>query len=175
MNQKQTIKYITNISYVAALASIIGIIDKIIVSSIFPLIPSLKIGLANVIILYCIQTKTFKEIIIIVLLKSILVNLILGGITSFLIGGTASLISFLVMYICNRYLKKHLTTISISIIGGIIHINIQLLIIMFIYDIGSIVYTYGIYLILISIITSIIVGNITKKAYKTIKKIEYNK
>ena len=46
---------------------------------------------------------------------------------------------------------------------------------MFIYDIGSVVYTYGIYLILISIITSIIVGGITEKASKTIKNLGYNK
>lgn len=163
MNKKNNIKIITTLSILASLASIVSIIDKIIISCIFPYIPGIKIGLANVITLYSIYNVKFRYAFIEVILKIIITSLIFGSITSFIIGGLSSLISFFVMYICFRYLSYKLSIITISIIGGFIHINSQLLITKFIYKLGNEVYTYGAVLILISLITSIIVGLITKK------------
>ena len=51
MNKKNTINIITRIAILASLASCISIIDKIISASLFPFLPGIKIGIANVIIL----------------------------------------------------------------------------------------------------------------------------
>lgn len=166
MIKKYSIKNITTIALFTSLASIIGIIDKIITNSIFPSIPGIKIGIANVVVLSLIYNNSLKDVSIIVVLKSIIVGLIYGSITTFIIGGTASLGSFIMMYICYRYLQNHLSIISISIIGGFSHINIQLIMIKIIYKMGMELYGYGLILIFISIISSIIVGLITSKMFK---------
>lgn len=167
MIKKYSIKNITTIALFTALASIIGIIDKIITNSIIPSMPGIKIGIANVIILSLIYNNKFSEVMIVVILKSIIVGLIYGNLTTFIIGGSASFCSFIVMYVCFKYLKKHISVITISIIGGITHINIQLIMIKVIYKMGIELYSYGLVLIIISTITSFIVGLITSKMIKT--------
>ncbi len=157
-------KKITQLAMLSAVASIIGIIDKIIASSIFTMLPGVKIGLANVIIIICIMQYKFKESILVVLLKIIIVSLLFGGVTTILIGGTASLISYLIMYYLYNINKLNL--ISISIIGGFVHINMQLIIIAILYNIGKELYLYGLLLISISFVTSIIVGVISNKIKK---------
>lgn len=166
MIKKYSIKNITTIAFFSALASIIGIIDKIITNSILPSIPGIKMGIANVVILSLIYNNSFKDVLIIVILKSIIVGLIYGNATTFIIGGAASFGSFIMMYICYKYLQNHLSIITVSIIGGFMHINIQLIMIKIIYKMGMELYSYGLILILISIITSIIVGLITSKMIK---------
>lgn len=167
MIKKYSIKNITTIALFTALASIIGIIDKIITNSIIPSMPGIKIGIANVIILSLIYNSNFSEVLIVVILKSIIVGLIYGNLTTFIIGGSASFCSFMVMYVCFKYLKNHISVITISIIGGITHINIQLIMIKVIYKMGIELYSYGLVLIIISTITSFIVGLITNKLIKT--------
>lgn len=172
-NNKIKINMITQISILAALASSLGLIDKAISSSLFPMMPGIKIGISNVIILIGIIKYNLKKSTIITLLKVIIVSFLFGGITSLLIGGSASILSFLVMYYIYKKHNKKLNIISISIIGGFIHINTQLLMISLIYDIGKEVYIYGFILILISLLSSIIIGLIVKKISKYIYNIAY--
>ena len=70
------------------------------------------------------------------------------------------------MYISFRYLKTKTSIITISVIGGFIHINCQLIITKFIYKLGDDIYMYGAVLIIISLVMSIIVGIITNKLNK---------
>lgn len=160
---KIKIKAITQISVLAALASSLGLIDKVISINLFPMIPGIKIGISNVIILIGIIKYNLKEASIITLLKIIIVSFLFGGLTSLLIGGTSSIVSFLIMYYIYKKHNNKLSIVSISVIGGFIHINMQLLLISLIYNIGKEVYIYGFILILISLVTSIIIGMIVKK------------
>ena len=159
---KIKISKITELSMLAGIAAAISIIDKIISGMMFSMIPGIKIGLANVIIIVSIIKYSFKDTLIVVLLKSIITGLLFGSISTFIIGGISSLLSFLVMYYIYKK-GKHLSLISISIIGGFIHINTQLLILGFIYSIGKEIYIYGFLLIIISFFTSIIIGMISSK------------
>lgn len=163
MNKNNNINMITKVAILAGLASSIGIIDRIISGLILSFIPGIKIGFANIIILLSIIQLDFKQSLLISILKSIIVGLIFGGITSFLIGAPSTLLSYIIMYILYNKIKNKLHIISISVIGGLIHINTQLVIISLIYDIGKEIYVYGIILILISFITSIIIGYIVNK------------
>ena len=95
-------------------------------------------------------------------------GLLFGSISTFIIGGISSLLSFLVMYYIYKKETNKLNIITISIIGGFIHINTQLIIIGLIYNIGKEIYIYGFILIFISFITSIINGLITKRLNKVI-------
>lgn len=167
MSKSNNIKKYTTIAILASLSSIISIIDKIIISCIIPYIPGIKIGLANVIVLYSIYNTNFKYSLLEVIIKIILVSFILGSISTFIIGGISSLISYFIMYLIYKYFNNKISIITNSVIGGLIHINMQLIIIKFIYKIGDEVYLYGIILIIISFFTSILVGLITNKINKT--------
>lgn len=166
MSQLKNIKIIILISILASLASIIGIIDKIVSSLIIPNIPGIKIGLANIIIIYAIYKYDFKVSFLIALLKAVIVGLLFGSISSFIIGGVSTIISYLVMVIVYKFYNKYISTITISILGGFVHINTQLLIIKIMYKLGNEIYMYGAILITISLITSIIVGYLANKLNK---------
>lgn len=159
---KNKISKITQISMLAAIASSISIIDKIISGMMFSMIPGIKIGLANVIIIISMIKYNFKDSLMIVLLKSVITGLLFGSISTFIIGGISSCLSFLAMYYIYKK-SKSFSLISISIIGGFIHINTQLLILGFIYKIGKEIYIYGFLLIIISFFTSIVIGLISNK------------
>ena len=52
MNKNNNIKIYVTIAILASLASIFSVLDKIIIASLFPYIPGIKIGLANIITSY---------------------------------------------------------------------------------------------------------------------------
>ena len=99
MKEKKKIKIYTSIAILASLSSVISIFDKIIISCLVPYIPGIKLGLANVIVLYSIYNTNFKFASIEVLLKITIVSFIFGSVSSLIIGGISSILSFLVMYI----------------------------------------------------------------------------
>ena len=72
------------------------------------------------------------------------------------------------MYYIYKKQTNKLSIITISIIGGFIHINSQLLIIGLIYNLGKEIYIYGFILIIVSFITAIINGLITIRLNKVI-------
>ena len=154
------------ISMFSALSAIISVVDKILTSFIFPLIPMIKLGMSNIIIMIYIYKKNFQETIYLVILKSIIIGLFYGSIITFMISIIASIGSYIVMYIIYKISKMDINIIILSVLGGIVHILIQLLVIKFIYKISYEILLYGYYLFIISIITSIIVGLISKKIIK---------
>lgn len=154
------------ISMFSALSAIISVVDKILTSFIFPLIPMIKLGMSNIIIMIYIYKKNFQETIYLVILKSIIIGLFYGSIITFIISIIASIGSYIVMYIIYKISKMDINIIILSVFGGIVHILIQLLVIKFIYKISYEILLYGYYLFIISIITSIIVGLISKKIIK---------
>ncbi len=164
MEKRSEIKKIIKISVLTSIAIIFSTIDKYVSSFIFASLPGVKIGLANIIVLMCIFTYDFKDGLIVTLLKSLVAGLLFSGITSYIIGGTASLVSFLLMFITSRLFKKNVGYIGVSLIGGLSHTITQLVVIKLIYNMDVSIFLYGIYLFVISIVTSILIGLI---AYKT--------
>ena len=169
--EKYTIKKITTISILLAICIAISIIDTLISGLIIPFMPGVKLGLSNVIILVLLYQYRFDVGFVATILKSLIVGLLFSGITTYIIGGTASLVSFQLMYLMKKLLNEKVSMVSVSLIGGLSHILTQLLIVSLIYKLGSVVFMYGVYLILISIITSIIVGLVSIKCNGLITKI----
>lgn len=161
--KKTNIKKIVLLSILLSIAVALSLVDKAITILAFPYLPTAKIGLANIIILIAILNFDFKDSLILVILKSVLANLLFGGLTSFLIGGTASLFSFFAMQIIYRTVNRFLSSVGISVIGGFVHIVTQLFITAFIYSLGEVVLYYGALLVIVSLITSIIIGLLVNK------------
>lgn len=160
--RKQT-KQMVLLAILTALAVVLSLVDKTITFAAFPYLPTAKIGLANLIVLIAIFNFHFKEAFLLVVLKIILANLLLLGPMSFIIGGPASLLSFLAMFVLYYYGKNKLSPIGISVAGGFIHITVQLFITYYVYTLGEVIMIYGGILVLVSLVTSVVIGVVVKK------------
>lgn len=156
-------KKIVLLAILTSLATILSLIDKAITPVAFPMLPTAKIGLANIIVLYTIYSFSFKETFTLVIIKIVIVNLLFGGLTTVIIGGSASLLSFFIMYISTKLFKETVSGIGISVLGGFVHIMTQLFITSVIYPIGEAVMYYGAVLVFLSLVCSIIIGVISNK------------
>lgn len=146
-----------------ALGVIFSIIDKQISFLIFPFLPTAKIGLANIVILIAILSFGFKESLIMTIMKSTLVSLIYGNIVAFVIGFTASFLALITMWLVKNVFGNKVSCVGISVAGGFAHIVGQLLVTYFIYSLGPVILIYGAFLILLSLVTSGIVGFIANR------------
>lgn len=155
------LKKITRLSMLISLSVVISIIESYI--PIFNnIIPGLRLGLSNVIILYVLYKYSFKESLYVSIVRVLLVGLLRTGLFSItfffsLSGATLSIIS---MYIVKKI--KKLSIIGVSIIGAITHSIGQIIIAILILKNNNIVY-YLPYLLIFSIPTGIITGIIAKK------------
>ena len=128
------IKKITLVAILSAIAIIISYVDKLISSVAFAFLPMAKIGLANIVILISLYKFDFKSSLIIAILKSVLSNLLFGSFMSFIIGFSGTMLSFLGMYMFKKLLREKISVISVSALGGTLHIMGQCIVIYFVYN-----------------------------------------
>ncbi|MCI8778202.1 MAG: Gx transporter family protein [Bacilli bacterium] len=159
------IKKISRISMLLALSVVLNILESFI-----PLfngiIPGFKLGLANIVILLVIYTYSFKDALLISLLRVFLVGILRTGLFSmsffFSLGG--SIISIIVMYLAKKITK--LSIIGVSIMGSVSHTLGQIIVAIIFYNINMIYYTA--WALLLSLPTGILVGYLTKEIKKTL-------
>ena len=153
------IKKITFLSLLLAIAIILGIVDSYIPTN----IPGVKLGLANIIIVMVLYLFSYKEAILINLIRIYISALLRGTIFSmgFLMSLSGGILSLLIMIIL-KYILKNKGIIFVSIIGAIFHSIGQNLIAIIYLDTINILYYLPI-LILISILTGFIMGLIAYK------------
>ena len=120
------IKQQSEFSIYTALAFIFGYIESLI-----PLpvpFPGMKIGLANLIIMIALYRKGFRYAFGISMLRNLLNAFTFGSLFSFLYSLAGSILSLLVMGLKKKGTGSHLSVISVSALGGIIHNMGQLLV-----------------------------------------------
>ena len=82
-------------------------------------VPGIKIGLANLAILftmyYCGNTDAF----VVLVGRLILSALLFGNVSSLIIGAAGGILSFAVMILCRRLFGRHIVYVSIT--GGVFH------------------------------------------------------
>jgi len=166
------IKRIILLANLVAISVIFSYFDKMVSQAAFPFLPTAKIGLANIVILLGVYKFEFKETFVMVTLKVVLTGLLLGGLISFIISAIASFLSFFGMFFFHKLLKEKVSPISISVIGGFIHIIAQLMVVNLLYSIGDAILYYGAILIFVSLITSVLIGFTSFKLFTLFDKIE---
>lgn len=171
-NTHNQIKRIILIANLVAVSVIFSYFDKMVSQAAFPFLPTAKIGLANIVILLGVYKFEFKETLVMVTLKVILSGLLIGGLISFAISSVASFTSFFGMYLSHKVLKNRVSPISISVIGGFLHIVMQLVVVNLIYNLGDAILYYGALMIFISLITSILIGFVSFKLFDFFDKTE---
>jgi heptaprenyl diphosphate synthase len=153
-------KKLTMISMLLALSVVLNIIEGTI-PLISNMIPGVKLGLANIVVLFAIYIFSFKEALYISIGRVFLVGLIRTGLfgMTFFFSLSGALLSTITMYLAKRYTK--LSIIGVSVIGAITHSIGQILIAIIMLKTINVIF-YLPYILLLSIPTGIIVGMIAK-------------
>ncbi len=158
------IRKLTMLSMLLALSVVFNIVESTI-PFIGGVIPGVKLGLSNIIILFVIYMYTFKEAMYVSIGKVIIISLVrtgLFGITFFFSLGGA-ILSTISMYMVKRYTK--LSIIGISIIGSLTHSIGQILIAMLMLRTFNVIF-YLPYILILTIPTGIVVGMMTRNVLK---------
>ena len=160
------IKKCARLSMLTAVAIILNIIESIIP---FFYIPGIKIGLANIIIVSVLYLYGTKEALYVSILRVIVVGLLRTGLfsTTFLFSLSGAIFSLIIMAVIKKI--NIFSIIGVSIIGSIFHSIGQILMAFIILKNNS-VYTYLPIMLIISIITGIFIGFISKEVVKLIEK-----
>ncbi len=147
-----------------SLAIILSFIDTLIPMPV-P-IPGIKLGLANLAIIYAIYRLGIPDSIIISIARVILSGLLFSGMSGIMYSLTGAVFSLVVMILLKKLSDYHIITVSVC--GSIAHITGQLLIAGAIVGMGVITY-YGPPLLIASFITGIIIGTLAYTVIKTVR------
>ena len=165
-------KKFTRLSLFLALSVVLNLIE-VIIPVFSGVIPGLKLGLANIVILFVLYTYSFKDALYVSILRVFLVGILRTGLFSvsffFSLGG--AFISIIMMYLVKRFTK--LSIVGISIVGSFFHTLGQIIVACFLINMKAMMYYLPLFL-LFSIPTGIATGLITKELIKNLKTIDSN-
>lgn len=156
MGNKKYVEKLIFIALLVALSVVLGIADTFLSS--FASAQGVRIGLANIVILTGLYYLSFRESLLLIILKSVLTGYLLGNSMIFSIGFSGTLFSFLIMYVLLHSAKKMVSLIGVSIAGGIAHNIGQILALTFYYGVAVVFSLF--WLIPIGIGTGIFVGSV---------------
>lgn len=131
--------------------------------------PGAKLGLSNMVVLVTIVVFGFKEGIIVSMLKSIVLVLVTGSISSFIYSFSGAVLSCIAMYIAYKYFSKIFSLIGVSIIGALFHVFAQITVASLMMN-NLRIYSYLPFLMLTSIFTGYFVGLSSTYIVKNLKK-----
>lgn len=149
------IKRLVHLSLLISMALAISILESMIP---LPFVaPGAKLGLSNIIILVSLLVFGFRYALCVSAMKSFLLMLITGSVTSFLYSFTGAILSTISMFLAHKYLGNFLTSIGISIIGAVAHNFAQVLVASLILS-NFMLFTYLPILIFVGLFTGYFVG-----------------
>lgn len=121
------------------------------------MIPGAKLGLSNMVVLITLVVFGFKEGITVSILKSSVLMLITGSVSSFIYSISGAVLSCITMYIGYLYFSKTFSLIGVSIIGALSHNFAQVSVASYMMN-NLRIYTYLPFLMLMSLFTGYFVG-----------------
>lgn len=146
-----------------SLAMVLSYVEKLI--PVFAAIPGVKIGLANIVVIFALYKLGIKEAFTISLFRVLLSSLLFGSVLSLAYSLSGAIVSLVAMALLMK--TKIFTPAAISVVGGVLHNMAQLLIASFI--IGSdILKYYSPILIISGICAGIIIGLVSATLIKRI-------
>lgn len=155
-----TAKRISICGMLTALAMVFSYIDNLI--PVFSMIPGMKLGLANIVILVTLYTLGTKEAVLINILRVSLSGMLFGNAQSFLFSLGGAILSLAIMIVIKRLQKNNdaAWTIRLSIVsetGALAHITGQLLVAGFFISRTVLLY-YSLYMYFSSAVCGIIIS-----------------
>jgi heptaprenyl diphosphate synthase len=113
------LKKIIFLSLLVSIGIVLGIVELIM--PIPFMAPGAKLGLSNIVILITLVLFNFKNAAIVAVLKSIILSMIVGNVSSLFYSLTGSLFSLTVMYFIYKFFSKYFSLIGVSIFGAMAH------------------------------------------------------
>ena len=157
-------KKIAKTAMLLGISVVLGILESFI--PIFSgIAPGIKLGLANIVIIFAIYELTFNDAIYISVLRVILIGILRTGLfsISFFFSLTGAIFSIVSMYLVKKYTK--LSIVGVSVVGAIFHSVGQIIIACTFLSNINIVFYLPV-LLISSLITGVIVGIISDKIVK---------
>ena len=120
-------------------------------------VPGARLGLSNMVVLVTIIIFGFKEGIVVSMLKSMVLVLVTGSISSFIYSFSGAILSCIVMYIAYKLFSNVFSLMGVSILGALAHVTAQITVASLMMN-NLRIYTYLPFLMLTSIFTGYFVG-----------------
>lgn len=163
MNTRKLVR----LSMLLSLSIVLSILESMI-PVVGTIVPGIKLGLANAVIVFVLYMYSFKEAVYVSILRIIIVGILRTGLFSimFFFSLSGALMSILFMML---FKKMKLSIVGVSIVGAVAHSIGQIIVAIIFLNNINIVY-YLPYLLLLSIPTGIIVGISAKEVIKYYEK-----
>lgn len=151
----KNVKKMVFLSILVAIGLALSVVESAIPLPI--MIPGARLGLSNMVVLVTLVIFGLKEGILVAILKSIVLMLVTGSVSSFIYSLSGAILSSVSMSFSYKYASNIFSLIGISIIGALFHNFAQVS--MASLMMGNIrMYTYLPFLMLISLFTGYFVG-----------------
>ena len=118
MQKNSHLRKLVFIAFLTAQGIVLGLLEQAIP---FPFAPGAKLGLANIVTLISLYTLSFKEVVFVIVMKTLLTTVLGGTFSTFLYSGMGALVSFIGMYLVKQLGEKRVSMIGVSATGGILH------------------------------------------------------
>ena len=152
----RSMKKTVTLGMLTAIAMVFGYVESIIPLPIG--IPGIKLGLANIIILFVIYRYGIREASLVSVARIVLSGLMFTGMWSILYGISGTVCAIMVMSLAKFRLK--LSVITVSVLGAMAHISGQMVVAGLNVGFGPVA-SYALYLLLASVIFGAIIGTIS--------------
>lgn len=156
-------KKIAYMGLFAAIAIIFGYVESLI--PFFAGIPGIKLGLANLAVLFILETYTWKEAALVSIVRILVIGFMFGNMFSILYSMAGAALSLTVMTLMKRF--SGFSILGVSVAGGVSHNIGQLIIAALIVENTSLFY-YAPVLLISGVITGILIGILTGEVTKRI-------
>lgn len=150
---------ISNIAMLLSVSVVLGLIESFI--PFFNAIPGIKLGLANIVVVYTLYRYCFKDAVYISILRVFLIGILRTGLFSinFFFSLSGAILSVVGMYLVKN---TKISVVGVSVVGAVLHSIGQIIIAIIFLNNINIIYYLPV-LLISSIITGIIVGMCANK------------
>jgi heptaprenyl diphosphate synthase len=147
----------------SALAIIFGYVETLV--PVFAGVPGIKLGLANLAVLFILQRYTWKEAVIVSVIRILVIGFLFGNLFSIVYSLAGAALSLTVMTLMMK--KSDFSLIGVSVAGGVSHNVGQLIIAMLVLESTSLIY-YGPALLISGVITGLLIGWLTTEVSRRV-------
>ena len=160
MNQKK----IAYLGLFASVAIIFGYVESLI--PFFAGIPGIKLGLANLAVLFILETYSWKEAALVSVVRIFVIGFLFGNLFSILYSLAGAALSLTVMTLIKK--KSNFSILGVSVAGGVSHNVGQLIVATVIVENTSLLY-YAPALLISGVVTGLVIGMLTREVLRCIK------
>ena len=163
MRNKKTLQ-LTTLAFITAFAMILSFVESRIPT--FVAIPGVKVGLANIAVIFTLYKMGVKEAIAISMVRVLLISMLFGSPVSLIYSICGATLSLLTMILLKKFTP--LTEVTISVTGGVMHNVGQIAAASFMLSTNVVIY-YLPFLLVSGTIAGIVVGIASAMLIKRVK------